>query len=110
MNQNRRTFMFVASAAGLSAVGVNAAYAQKAPAALPMLDEADPTAKALGYVANAAKVDKVKYKQFAAGQKCTSCTLFVGKATDKAGGCPLFQGKQVAGEGWCISWAKKAKA
>jgi High potential iron-sulfur protein len=109
MNQNRRSFMFVATAAGLSVAGVNAALAQK-PAALPMLDEADATAKALGYVANATKVDKAKYKQYAAGQKCTTCTLFVGKETDKAGGCPLFQGKQVAGEGWCISWAKKAKA
>ncbi len=107
MNQNRRTFMFVATAAGLGVAGIKSAAAQKAA---PMLDEADATAKALGYVANATKVDKTKYKQYAAGQKCANCTLFVGKEADKAGGCPLFQGKQVAGDGWCISWAKKAKA
>ncbi len=109
MNKQRRTFMLATTAAGLGAVGIgSSAFAQKPPAAMPMLDEKDATASALGYVANAAKVDKAKYKQFVAGSKCTNCTLYAGKATDKAAGCPLFAGKNVAGEGWCVSWAKKA--
>ena len=79
-----------------------------APAArAAMVDEADPQAKALGYVADARRADKVKYKQYAAGQVCTNCALWQGKATDAAAGCPLFPGKQVAGPGWCSAWARK---
>lgn len=107
MDKQRRTFMFVATAAGLGVAGVPSAFAQKP---LPMLDEADATAKALGYVANNKKVDVKKHPNFKPDQKCTNCTLYAGKATDKAAACPLFQGKLVAGDGWCISWAKKAKA
>jgi hypothetical protein len=53
-------------------------------------------------------VDTKKYPKFVAGQNCTNCALYQGKATDKAAGCPLFAGKQVAGPGWCSAWAKKA--
>lgn len=77
-----------------------------AAAALPLVDPAkDPTAKALGYVANAATTKDPAHK---AGAVCSNCALFQGKATDAAGGCPLFAGKQVAGAGWCSAWAKKA--
>ena len=73
-----------------------------------MVSEKDAQAAALGYVADAKNVDVKKYPKFAAGQNCTSCVLYQGKAADKAGGCPLFAGKQVAGPGWCSAWAKKA--
>lgn len=73
-----------------------------------MLDEKDAQAAALGYVADAKRVDVKKYPKFAATQNCTNCALYVGKPADKAGGCPLFAGKQVAGAGWCSAWAKKA--
>jgi High potential iron-sulfur protein len=110
MNQNRRTFMFVATATGLSVCGVSAVSAQtKAATALPMLDVNDATAKALGYVVDTTKVDAKKYPQHKKEQKCSNCTLYTGKATDKAGPCTLFPGKQVAGDGWCVSWAAKAK-
>ncbi len=109
MDQQRRKFMFVSTAAGLAVAGIGVpSFAEKAPAAMPMVDEKDAIAVALGYVANATKVDKVKYKQFAAGSNCANCTLYQGKTKEKAGGCPLFSGKQVASDGWCISWAKKA--
>ena len=75
--------------------------------AAPMVNEKDPQAVALGYVADASKADKAKFKTFAAGQLCSNCALFQGKAADAAGGCPLFAGKQVAGKGWCSAWAKK---
>jgi hypothetical protein len=71
------------------------------------LDEKDAQAAALGYVADAKRVDTKKYPKYAAGQVCTNCALFQGKPTDKAAGCPLFAGKQVAGAGWCSAWAKK---
>jgi formylmethanofuran:tetrahydromethanopterin formyltransferase len=100
MDMPRRVFLVTAAAtgAGLSA----AAHAQA------MVDEKDAQAAALGYVADAKKVDVKKYPKFAATQNCANCALYQGKAGDKAGGCPLFAGKQVAGAGWCSAWAKKA--
>ena len=73
-----------------------------------LVDEKGPQAAALGYVAEAKRVDVKKYPRFAAGQNCASCALYQGKAGDQAGGCPLFAGKQVAAAGWCGAWAKKA--
>ncbi len=89
------------------------AAAAPALAALPALaqtkvDEKDPQAVALGYVADTTKADTKKFPKHANDQKCNNCALFQGKATDAAGGCPLFAGKQVAAAGWCSAWAKKA--
>ncbi len=99
MNNPRRTFLMTLAAG--SAVLTSTAHAQA------KLDEKDPQALALGYVADATKADTKKYPKYAAGQNCASCALYQGKATDAAGGCPLFAGKQVAGKGWCSAWAKK---
>lgn len=85
-----------------------AMMAGSAMASAPMVAETDPAAKGLGYVADATTTDKVKFPKFAAGQACSNCALYQGKATDAAGGCPLFAGKQVAGKGWCSAYAKKA--
>lgn len=97
----RRVFMMHVAAAG----GVLAASAAQAQA---KLDEKDPQAVALGYVADTTKVDAKKYPKHTKDQKCNNCGLYQGKATDAAGGCPLFAGKQVAGAGWCSAWVKKA--
>ena len=99
MNNTRRTFMMTIAAG--SAALTTAAHAQA------MADEKAPQSVALGYVANATKTDTKKYPKYAAGQVCTNCALYQGKATDAAGGCPLFAGKQVAGKGWCSAWSKK---
>jgi hypothetical protein len=53
-------------------------------------------------------VDARKHPKFAAGQNCTNCALYQGKAADKAAACALFPGKRVAGAGWCSAWVKKA--
>ena len=98
----RREFIIQISAASTALV-TGHAFAQA-----PMLAETDATAVALGYKADATKVDKTKFPKFTAEQKCTNCVLYQGKATDAAAGCPLFAGKQVAGKGWCSAWAKKA--
>lgn len=101
---SRRQFIQIvpiASAALLASRGVFAA-------GLPLVDEKDPQAAALGYVADAAKADKAKFKNFAAGQNCSTCQLFQGKGKDALGGCPIFAGKQVASTGWCSAWVKKA--
>ena len=86
---------------------VGAAILSTGPALAQLVAEKDPQAVALGYVADATKADKTKYKTYAAGQLCSNCALYQGKATDAAGGCPLFAGKQVAGKGWCSAYAKK---
>jgi len=84
------------------------APAAASTAGLPMVDEAEPQAQALGYVAKATQADTVKFKSYIAGSDCSNCALYAGKPGDAAGGCPLFPGKQVAAAGWCNSWVKKA--
>jgi hypothetical protein len=92
----------------LPAVGAAWGISRRAVAAAPMVDENDATAKGIGYVADASKADKAKFKTYAAGQTCAGCALYQGKAADAAAGCSLFPGKQVAGKGWCSAYAKKA--
>ena len=75
---------------------------------LPMVSDKDPQAAALGYASDATKADKAKYPNYAAGQQCSSCVLYQGKAADPAGGCPLFAGRQVSAKSWCSAYAKKA--
>lgn len=99
---NRREFIAQISFASTALLAGNA-MAQGA-----MLAETDAQAVALGYKADAAKADKVKFPKFAAGQNCANCALYQGKAGAAAGGCPLFAGKQVAAKGWCSAYAKKA--
>jgi hypothetical protein len=99
---NRREFIAQISFASTALLAGNA-MAQGA-----MLAETDAQAVALGYKADAAKADKVKFPKFAAGQSCANCALYQGKAGAAAGGCPLFAGKQVAAKGWCSAYAKKA--
>ena len=97
---HRRVFLMTLAASG-------AALATRTQAQA-LVDEKDAQAVALGYVADAKRVDVKKYPKFVADQHCANCALYQGKATDKAAGCPLFAGKQVASVGWCSAWAKKA--
>lgn len=99
MTTQRRVFLFSVAAAG-AALSTRALAQAK-------VDEKDPQAAALGYVAEASKTDTKKYPKYAAGQHCGNCALFQGKPADAAGGCPLFAGKQVATKGWCSAYAKK---
>jgi hypothetical protein len=99
MSTRRRFIQLIPVAAGSLIAGQALAQA--------MVDEKDPQAAALGYVADAAKVDKAKYPKHAAGQACGSCALFQGKAGAASGPCPLFAAKQVSAKGWCSAYAKK---
>ncbi|MDR3101096.1 MAG: high-potential iron-sulfur protein [Paraburkholderia sp.] len=103
MKSSRRSFL-------ISSVGVAAtvALSRQAFADAPKLGESEPTAQALGYKADATKVDKAKFAKYAAGQDCSNCTFYQGKATDAFASCPMFPGKQVAGKGWCSAYNKKA--
>ena len=100
----RRVFLLQLAAAG----PVLAATPAAPPAAGPAkLDEKDPQAAALGYIADTTKADGKKYPAHKNDQKCSACQLYGGKAGDAAGPCPIFAGKQVSANGWCISFVKK---
>lgn len=123
MSNTRRDFLkfstlTVAGAAFLGkAMAPNVAFAQAAKGAkLPMVSETDPTAKALGYYADATKVDTKKWPKRAgaegAKQLCSNCLLLNGGkvTTDPAAPCTLFPNKLVASKGWCNSWVKNPAA
>lgn len=88
-------------------IGLGTAFATQA-SAQTMVAESDSQAAALGYKADATKVDKTKQSKYASGQLCSNCALYQGAAGSAAGGCPLFAGKQVSAKGWCSAYAKKA--
>jgi hypothetical protein len=77
-------------------------------AALPALDPADPTAKALGFTTDATKVDAAANPTYKPTQKCSTCAQFQGKPTDASGACNIFAGKSVPAGGWCKVWVQKS--
>lgn len=72
---------------------------------LPRLDQADPTAKALGYVHDASalgadiRVDATRV--------CSTCRFYP-RAEQAWGTCALFPGKVVSAQGWCKAWVAGA--
>jgi hypothetical protein len=101
MKSNRRIFMLTLVATGAGAC-VTRSFAQA------RLDERDPQAAALGYVADSAKADAKKFPKHDNAQLCNGCALWQSKPADAQGNCALFAGKQVSAKGWCSAWAKKA--
>jgi anaerobic selenocysteine-containing dehydrogenase len=100
---NRRRFIKI-SVAGLAAAPAAAALFSGTAQAAETLSEADPTAVALGYKADATKAANRKDNTAI----CTNCSLYSGKAGAADGPCSAFGGKLVAAKGWCNAWAKKA--
>ena len=76
-------------------------------AALPLLDANDPTAKALGFVADSTKVNAAANPTFKPTQKCSTCAQFLGKPGDATGACNIFAGHSVPAGGWCKVYAPK---
>jgi hypothetical protein len=72
------------------------------------VDEKDPTAVALGYVADSTKADGKKFPKHDNTQRCDGCALWMAKAGEAQGNCALFAGKKVEAKGWCSAWSKKA--
>lgn len=98
----KQVMLLVGAAAAVRSV--DSAHA----ADLPHLDPSDPTAKALGYVADAKTVDAKAFPMYKAGSACKNCMQFQGKAGDAWGPCSIFAGKQVNSNGWCQVYVKKA--
>ena len=74
-------------------------------AALTPLDPNDPTAKALGFVTDAGKVDAAANPTYKPGQKCGNCAQYQGKPADATAGCNIFAGHSVPAGGWCKVYA-----
>ncbi len=100
MNNPRRVFLMSVAACG-AAVSTGA-RAQPKP-----VDEKEPQAVAMSYVTDAKRVDAKKQPKYAAGQLCSNCMFYQGKATDATAPCPMFAGRPVAGKGWCNAYVKK---
>ena len=100
---SRRTFVMtlVGGGAAIAAPGA------RAQAGAPVLSETGPQAIALGYEADASRVDATKYPQHVAAQVCSGGNFFQGKAGAVQAPCQLFAGKQVSAKIWCSGWVKK---
>jgi hypothetical protein len=105
MTASRRTF-FLQTLSGVAAL--SALTLSERVNAQTMVAEDEPDALALGYKADATKADTKKFPSYAAGQSCSGCVLFQGKAGDSAAVCPAFGNKKVNSKGWCSAWVKKA--
>jgi hypothetical protein len=101
--ESRRRFLKLAAGTAAAAVVVSGLPRIARADDLPHLSEADPTAKALGYVEDASTTKNPKHK---AGDTCSSCQFYSGGATG-FGPCQLFPGKAVSAKGWCISHTPK---
>jgi High potential iron-sulfur protein len=99
---SRRVFLSQVVVGGSAVIAFGAQAQQPAK-----VDEKDPTALALGYVADTTKADAKKFTKHAKDQKCSGCQLYSGKATDASGPCSVFPGKHVTAAGWCSAWIKK---
>ena len=100
----RRAILHWLPAAGAALVAAKAgAQANAKP-----VEEKEPQAVALGYVTDAARVDKAKFPKYAAGQTCAACQFYTAAANAPTGPCTIFGGRPVAGPGWCSAFVKKA--
>lgn len=91
---------------GAVAIPVLSPRTSDAATGLVKLTEADPTAQALHYHADAKKVDAKAFPTYKPDQTCGNCVqLQAGTGNER--GCNLFPGKSVNVGGWCQVWVKK---
>jgi high potential iron-sulfur protein len=66
----------------------------------PLVNPAEPAAKAVKYVEDAKQATGAT-----TDSKCANCVLYLGTEGTAQGPCQIFPGKQVKAAGWCSSWA-----
>jgi hypothetical protein len=104
MENNRRLFL-KSLVLSVGAIAV-APFVKLQQALAEMVNMNDPLVKALGYVANAKDSKDRKDKK----ANCANCNFYQGDEKAKAAKCQLItSGGDVAGEGWCKSWAARPK-
>ncbi len=101
--ESRRRFLKVAAGTTVAAVVIGGLPRFARAADLPPVTEADPTAKALGYMEDGSTSTNAKHK---AGDTCSTCQFYSGGAAGR-GPCQLFPGKSVNAKGWCVSHTPK---
>ena len=101
--ESRRRFLKLAAGGTAAAVLIGGLPRVARADDLPHVSEADPTAKALGYVEDATASKDPKHKT---GDSCANCQFYSGGATGY-GPCQLFPGKSVSAKGWCVSHTPK---
>jgi hypothetical protein len=98
---NRREFVLkLVPLAGAAAVLPRVAFAD-----VPVLTEADPMAKAMGFRLETKNADQAKYPKHTNEQSCASCLHFTQPGADSAK-CDLFS-KIVPKGGWCSGYSKR---
>jgi len=107
MNTRRHFLSKLIVSTAAPALLCRSAFGQTPPV---KLEDSDPMAAALGYKSDTAQVDGQKYPQHKPDQKCDGCALYQGKPGDANGPCSAVGGKLVAGNGWCLVYAKKPEA
>ncbi len=103
-----RRQLLLGAVAGIAAVPAASLLAGSASA--ESLSESDATAKSLGYVADAKKVNAQANPNYKPGQLCSNCMQYTGKAGAAEGPCNIFPGKDVKAQGWCKVWVLKPGA
>lgn len=73
------------------------------PATRTLLLDTEPSAKAIGYVGNAAKLDAATTPGYRRGQSCATCA-FADLGTGRQRGCTLVPGRLILATGWCRLW------
>ena len=108
MKTQRRDFLKHGSLAVISLAMLTRTLPSSAQAkALPHVAEDDPTAAALGYRHDAAKVDKKKFANWQAGKDCDDCVQFVaGEGPKVAGSCKVVAGV-ISPHGYCLAFTPK---
>ena len=71
-----------------------------------LLDEKEPAARKIAYVANAKLVDVKIHPAYRRGQSCATCAL-IDFGTARQRGCSLVPGRLVEAAGWCKDWKLK---
>lgn len=106
MATSRRQFLSTLAVAVAAGTVVAHSGSARAQDALPLLSEDDPTAKALGYVDDVAKVPAGE-PLFKPGQNCANCLHYKAEPTAAVAPCALFPGKAVPANAWCKAWAAR---
>ena len=104
---SRRTLLKGGLIAGACIPALGLISTEASAAGLTPLSPTDPTAAALGFVTNTAKVDDKKYPTHKPSQRCATCAQYLGKPGQARGGCNIFAGHTVPDAGWCSAWAQK---
>ncbi|MGC4029785.1 MAG: high-potential iron-sulfur protein [Steroidobacteraceae bacterium] len=95
----RRLLRALALAATISAPR----WALAAAAARTPLDEKEPAARTIDYVADAKTVNVGTHPTYKRGQSCTTCS-FIEFGSGRQRGCSIVPGRLVNAAGWCKLW------